>query len=1546
MPSTRGGSESSPSPKLDSFSTSLRHVVENILKVDEDSATVQAIHDEGITEIDDLLILERDFKDDPLLFTPSPSAPPKPIPAPQRYLITRLQNFCAQYLHDHNDEYPTEGEWLKLTRKDLHSFGTPSVLPPAPGTTASGSKRSSSALTPAQIFKKGIRRDMNDFPELSQQKKFLPWHNAFTATIHAQDLSTIIDPNYTPSTSDERELFSLQQDYVFKVFQKTLHTDTGRALVAKYSSTRSANLLYQELVTHSKTSTEADLAIGHLDDFLKNSRLDRTWRGTTAGYVAHWQTQLRDFEEIADPADRYTDSAKKRMLQRAVAGIPELDQIKDTDEVVVAMAVNLQLSSPSNSGPRTTRMTYEQYASALTSACTRYDAKQAAVRSRHRTRASNIHDMAYNPLQLHTNAHNGNYVDDGDSFITTDLTIDDTLSMISYEVFAANQAARHPNRPWIPREIFELMKIHPELLQAWNSYDWNKAPGNRDLESRRSATRRAHLHDTAPDPYAPFYDLAIPPDNRMVHQAITGPPVVPASALRGDIPSDQDTPPLRDDATSQGQQQQRVRWEDSKPPVQAGNVRQLIQQAHQRASNLQQQAHQHSSSVSEPKKSVTINGVTYYANMHTVRFRAMLGSLREVFASLLDWGCNGGNAGEDCRLLFYTTPARYADVTGIADHTISNLRIGTFAAVVKTQYGLIVIIMHQYAHYGKGKTIHSVAQWEYRGHKGDVRSKVCGGTQRVITADGYAIPLQIRNGLPYLEMRPPTDHELEHLPQVHITSDVPWDPTVLDCEQTVDQMTDLPPENLYGVDHPFDREGNFRPTEIYSLDIGDGMYCEMCFDDYVEECVSHTSDWEWYSTTRSQRDPKKLPDDDPTVVTYLSEDLEEEHDDTHLPTQVQRELKSDPLARVRATDIVVRGKAMELNSLRPFFLWQPNDIIRKTIENTTQFGRISPDPLPYKVKFKTTDPAANIARRNEAVSGDIIYSDTPAVDGGETAATVFFGLESHVTTGHGIKSDSQFVDTLQDEVRRLGAMDKLITDRGSVCICDKTVSFLRAICTDSWQSKPYHEHQNPVERRYQDVKRFVNKVLNMTGAPAFLWLCALLWVLYILNHSYCEAIGGIPLTKLTGQTVDISNLFQFQFYEKVYYTTSDKLSYASKPGFPSDSDELPGYFVGFSESVGDVMTFKILTAHTNKIIYRSNVRSAVNTDQKNLRHPHPHGDGEMSDTTTKTVFDLDSPLGDDDIEFVKSPPRIPFGDNGEYVSHDGEITGSHFKTFQPDELMHRTYLTPVDKKGQRFCARIIEKIFDPSAPGLDVEETPENVKFMVTYDHEGRDDEILSYNKILDHVEREIEATSDPDHVVWRFQEIIAHEGPLRPDDPSYMGSTYNVKVLWSDGTTTYEPLSVIGADDPVTCAVYARKNGLLDKPGWKRFKRIAKNEKKLKRFLNQAKMQSQRSAKRYQYGYEVPNSPAHALELDKAAGNTKWQDSMALELHQIMEYKTFQDMGKGDRRPRGYKKIKAHWVFAIKHDGRHKSRLVAGGHMTDTPIESVYSGVVSIRSL
>ena len=36
---------------------------------------------------------------------------------------------------------------------------------------------------------------------------------------------------------------------------------------------------------------------------------------------------------------------------------------------------------------------------------------------------------------------------------------------------------------------------------------------------------------------------------------------------------------------------------------------------------------------------------------------------------------------------------------------------------------------------------------------------------------------------------------------------------------------------------------------------------------------------------------------------------------------------------------------------------------------------------------------------------------------------------------------------------------------------------------------------------------------------------------------------------------------------------------------------------------------------------------------------------------------------------------------------------------------------------------------------------------------------------------------------------------------------------------------------------------------------------------------------------------------------------------------------------PAGFRKIRVHMVFDVKHDGRHKARLVADGSMTFVPL-------------
>ena len=70
--------------------------------------------------------------------------------------------------------------------------------------------------------------------------------------------------------------------------------------------------------------------------------------------------------------------------------------------------------------------------------------------------------------------------------------------------------------------------------------------------------------------------------------------------------------------------------------------------------------------------------------------------------------------------------------------------------------------------------------------------------------------------------------------------------------------------------------------------------------------------------------------------------------------------------------------------------------------------------------------------------------------------------------------------------------------------------------------------------------------------------------------------------------------------------------------------------------------------------------------------------------------------------------------------------------------------------------------------------------------------------------------------------------------------------------------------------------------------------------------------------------------------------------LHQLDEYETFGDLGhsKTIRIPVGYKKIRVHLVYAVKHNGRHKAQLVADSHLTKELLDNVYLGVVTIGSI
>jgi len=109
------------------------------------------------------------------------------------------------------------------------------------------------------------------------------------------------------------------------------------------------------------------------------------------------------------------------------------------------------------------------------------------------------------------------------------------------------------------------------------------------------------------------------------------------------------------------------------------------------------------------------------------------------FLSLVDRGANGGICGDNMTLISYT--GRTIDVQGIDNHELPQLKLCSCGGVVRTQQrGPAILIFNQYAFHGQGKSIHPSLQLE------DNKS-INQGHQSLTTTDGYAIPLDFKNGL-------------------------------------------------------------------------------------------------------------------------------------------------------------------------------------------------------------------------------------------------------------------------------------------------------------------------------------------------------------------------------------------------------------------------------------------------------------------------------------------------------------------------------------------------------------------------------------------------------------------------------------------------------------------------------------------------------------------------------------------------------------------------------------------------------------------------------
>jgi len=229
------------------------------------------------------------------------------------------------------------------------------------------------------------------------------------------------------------------------------------------------------------------------------------------------------------------------------------------------------------------------------------------------------------------------------------------------------------------------------------------------------------------------------------------------------------------------------------------------------------------------------------------------------------------------------------------------------------------------------------------------------GARHVRTLDGYVLPIDIDNGLPYVSMVPNTQKEVDELPHVIFSSSTEWDPTVLDNKLSSQpnwfDIVKNDTEDGYLRTSPFNAHGNYiyrypnkkprsRNSKIQHREIRSLPSLQTDHDHDDDSSIESSDTIDEHLTEPNGR---KLSfrecyhlacDRNPTHVC-MEHDLcnSEPQDKPENPTS-----KSTKSIETNKTPVQVKKKPIDYSQYRAHFLGVPIEKIKATFQAATQFA--------------------------------------------------------------------------------------------------------------------------------------------------------------------------------------------------------------------------------------------------------------------------------------------------------------------------------------------------------------------------------------------------------------------------------------------------------------------------------------------------------------------------------------------------------------------------------------------------------------------------------
>ena len=604
---------------------------------------------------------------------------------------------------------------------------------------------------------------------------------------------------------------------------------------------------------------------------------------------------------------------------------------------------------------------------------------------------------------------------------------------------------------------------------------------------------------------------------------------------------------------------------------------------------------------------------------------------------------------------------------------------------------------------------------------------------------------------------------------------------------------------------------------------------------------------------------------------------------------------------------------------------------------------------PLTRRYRTDLLSHRYRRLNDVWYTDTAFATVKSLRG-NTCSQIF--TNTRMVVGVPMESKSEAGTSLGTLCEEVGVPNTIIFDNAAEQ-CGPKTKFMNIIRNQDirWRStEPYSPWQNRAEDAIREVKRKMKRRQANKQVPPRVWDYLLIYECDIISRTVRGGDDRTPYEQVTGETPDISEYTDFDFYDWVWFW--DHPDDAQNPHL--------GRWLGISHRIGSAMCFYILKSNGN-VVSRTSVQPVPNLDRQkdtvitkmnrfdneietmvradgyfipgtheNKFFIHDEEDYDEEDTRqephTQDVEDLHY-TPDTMDPFVGSEVRIPQGDG--YIAArvtkrakgpDGNPIGKSHTNPLLDTRLYE--IEQVDGTIRELQANVIsENLFSQS-------------------DSEGRQhmlmEEIVSHKKDGTAIKKGDEFISLPNRQPRRK---ITTRG-------------WKLQVMWKDGSSDWVPLSELKESYPMEVAEYAVAAQIHHEPAFASW--IQDVLRKRNRIISKIKSRYWKTT--HKFGIELPHSVEEAYEIDRKTGTDHWRRAIEKEMAKIRGMGTFEvwtngspdDLRAGKVKLPGFRELGVHMVFDIKMDGKftRKARLVANGNETAPTKDMTYSSVVGRDSV